>query len=66
MHKNHGLIDSVTLNMPRILNISEEHRHFYIERCSRNGKIFWNTRTLIEAEYDKLAEMIDSYLRLFV
>lgn len=66
MHKNHGLIDSALINIPRVLNISEENGHFYMERCSRNGKIFWNTRSLTETEYDKLAEMIDSYLRLFV
>ena len=57
MHKTHGFIDSVTLNMSRILNISEENGHFYMERCSRIGKIFWNTRTLTADEYDTLAEM---------
>lgn len=66
MHKTHGMIDSTFINIPRVLNISEEHGHFYMERCNRNGKIFWNTRSLTETEYDKLAEMIDSYLRLFV
>ena len=66
MHKTHGMIDSTLINMPRVLNISEENGHFYMERCNRNGKIFWNTRSLTETEYNTLANLIDSYLALFV
>ena len=66
LHKLHGVVDTLTLHIPSVLDLNISNGHVYIYKNKSNQKYFWNSSVLKETDYEKLAEQLDAYLSLFV
>lgn len=65
LHKLHGVVDTLTMHIPSVLDIDTSTNHMYIYKSKANQKYFWNSSVLKDANYEKLAEQLDAYLTLF-
>lgn len=65
LHKLHGVVDTLTLHIPSVLDLNTSNGHVYIYRNKSNQKYFWNSSVLKDADYKTLGEQLDAYLALF-